>query len=186
MDTGAFGVPRDAALIVCLLLLLASGVAAGCASTTPTTTLATSPASSLPTVSTIPAATESSATPEEQTFMSQLYPDFVAYVRLITQGTAGEMTDQAVHRELQQLLERWNDRKAPSAKIQAFLSGWLIDLRSCEKYWALLADGDTAGARAMRSEVDKAINGENLPETFFGLAGDLGLPRIGLESTSTS
>jgi hypothetical protein len=182
MDTGAFGVLRDARLIVCLLLLLAAGVAAGCASTTPTT----SPASSLPTVSTIPAATESSATPEEQTFMSQLYPDFVAYVRLITQGTAGKMTDQAVHRELQQLLERWNDRKAPSAKIQAFLSGWLIDLRSCEKYWALLADGDTAGARAMRSEVDKAINGENLPETFFALAGDLGLYRLGLESTSTS
>jgi len=120
-------------------------------------------------------ATLSSTLDAERDFMKQLGPDFISWVGVIEDRQANKVTDEVVYAELQGLQKAWNGRPAPSARTQAFLDGWLTDLGTCEKYWALIVKDDVAGAEAMREEVDEAIVGAHLPETLAAIVSDLGL-----------
>ena len=119
----------------------------------------------------------SSAVDAERAFVKNLAPDFVSWVGVIRDRRANQVTDEVVYAELQRLRHQWTGRQAPSARTQAFLDGWLTDLNTCLKYWALIAKNDTAGAQAMRTEIDQAIDGAHLPETLLALFGDLQIYR---------
>ena len=135
-----------------------------------------------------PATTESTDTTlsstldPERDFMKQLGPDFISWVGVIEDRQTNKVTDEVVYAELQRLQQVWNGRPAPSTRTQAFLDGWLTDLGTCEKYWALIVKDDVAGAEAMRKEVDEAIMGAHLPETLAAIVSDLGLY---LDTTTT-
>ena len=129
----------------------------------------------------VPATTESTDTTlssrldAERDFMKKLGPDFISWVGVIEDRRANKVTDEVVYAELQGLQQAWNGRPVPSARTQAFLDGWLIDLSTCERYWALIVKNDVAGAEAMRKEVDEAIMGAHLAETLAAIVSDLGL-----------
>ncbi len=125
-------------------------------------------------ISTAPTSTTlSSPVDAERVFMKELAPDFISWVSVIRDRQANNATDEAVHRELQRLQQQWTGRQAPSTRTQAFLDGWLTDLGTCEKYWALIVKNDAAGAEAMTEEVDQAILGAHLPETLSAILADL-------------
>ena len=111
----------------------------------------------------------------ERAFMKQLGPDVISSVSVIEDRQADKVTDEVVYTELQRLQQAWDGRPAPSTRTQAFLDGWLTDLGTCEKYWALIVKNEVAGAEAMRKEVDEAITGAHLPETLAALVSDLGI-----------
>jgi hypothetical protein len=119
--------------------------------------------------------TLSSTLDAERAFMKELAPDFISWVSVISDRRANKVTDEAVYAELQRLQQQWTGRQAPSTRTQAFLDGWLTDLGTCEKYWALIVKNDVAGAEAMRKEVDQAIVGAHLPETLSAILVDSGI-----------
>src|SRR5665647_1355439 len=119
--------------------------------------------------------TLSSTLDAERAFMKQLGPDVVSWVVVIRDRRANKVTDEVVNAELQRLQREWTGRQAPSTRTQAFLDGWRADLSTCEKYWALVVKNDVAGAGAMRTEVDAAIDGAHLPETLSAIVSDLGI-----------
>jgi hypothetical protein len=144
--------------------------------------LASCASSAAPSTTASTVGTPSSAADAERVFIKNLAPDFVSWVTVIRDRRANKIADDAVYAELKRLRHQWTGRQAPSARTQAFLDGWLTDLGTCLKYWALLAKNDTAGAQTMRTEVDQAIGGAHLPETLAALFSD---PRIGLDSATT-
>lgn len=117
--------------------------------------------------------TLSSTVDAERAFMQELAPDFISWVSVSRDRRANKVTDQVVYAEMQRLQQQWTGRQAPSTRTQAFLDGWLTDLSTCEKYWALIVKNDVAGAEAMREEVDQAIMGAHLPETLGAISADL-------------
>jgi hypothetical protein len=119
--------------------------------------------------------TLSSTLDAERAFMERLGPEFISWVGVIEDRQADKVSDEVVYAELQRLQQAWNGRPAPSTRTQAFLDGWLTDLGTCERYWALIVKDDVAGAEAMREEVDQAIMGAHLPETLAAIVSDLGL-----------
>ena len=119
--------------------------------------------------------TLSSTLEAERAFMKELGPYFISWVMVIRDRRASKVTDEVVYAEMQRLQHEWTGRQAPSTRTQAFLDGWLTDLSTCEKYWALIVKNDVAGAEAMRNEVDQAINGAHLPETLAAICSDLGM-----------
>lgn len=119
--------------------------------------------------------TPSSTVDPDRAFMKELAPDFISWVGVIRDRQANKVTDEVVYTEMQRLQRKWTGRQAPSTRTQAFLDGWLTDLSTCEKYWALIAKKDMAGAEAMQKEVDQAVMGTHLPETLSAVLADLSM-----------